>query len=52
MNDFLVYDAQDNVGAAVVDVNARQSVKIATLDGETQLQLTAFLDIPLGHKIA
>ena len=52
MRHFLVHDARDNVGVAVVDVEAGQTVTGTSLDRGQSLQLTARQPIPLGHKLA
>ena len=52
MRHFLVHDARDNVGVAVVDVEAGQTVAGTSLDRGQSLQITARQAIPLGHKLA
>jgi (2R)-sulfolactate sulfo-lyase subunit alpha len=52
MRQFLVHDTRDNVGVAVVDIEAGQVAGGATLDNAHLLQITACEAIPLGHKIA
>ena len=52
MRQFLVHDTRDNVGVAVVDIEAGQIVAGATLDNDHLLHVTAGEAIPLGHKIA
>jgi len=52
MRQFLVHDARDNVGVAVVDIEPGQLVAGATLDNGNILHVTARQAIPLGHKIA
>ena len=52
MKHFLVHDSQDNVGVAVVDINAGEAVEGTTLDHGSALTVTAREAIPLGHKIA
>jgi len=52
MRQFLVHDTRDNVGVAVVDIEAGQVVAGATLDNGDMLHVTACEAIPLGHKIA
>ncbi len=52
MRQFLVHDTRDNVGVAVVDIEAGQAVEGAALDDGRQLHVTASHAIPLGHKIA
>ena len=52
MRHFLVHDARDNVGVAVADVEAGQTVTGTSLDRGQSLQITAREAIPLGHKLA
>ena len=52
MRHFLVHDARDNVGVAVADVEAGQTVTGTSLDRAQSLQITAREAIPLGHKLA
>lgn len=52
MRQFLVHDTRDNVGVAVVDIEAGQTVDGAALDNGRLLHVTACEAIPLGHKIA
>ncbi|MGH9357281.1 MAG: UxaA family hydrolase [Terriglobia bacterium] len=52
MKHFLVHDSHDNVGVAVVDINAGEAVEGTTLDRGSALTVTAREAIPLGHKIA
>ncbi len=52
MIDFLLHEDEDGVGVAVVDIKAGSSVKGRSLHGQATPELTARMDIPLGHKIA
>ncbi len=52
MRHFLLHDARDNVGVAVVDVKSGQDLTGAVLNDGAALHLKARQDIPLGHKIA
>lgn len=52
MRQFLVHDTRDNVGVAVVDIDAGHVAVGATLDNGHTLHVTACEAIPLGHKIA
>ncbi len=52
MRNFLVHDLRDNVGVAVVDIEAGHVAHGAALDGGTVVDVTAQEAIPLGHKIA
>jgi (2R)-sulfolactate sulfo-lyase subunit alpha len=52
MRQFLVHDARDNVGVAVVDIDAGRAVVGGILDSGQTLEITVREPIPLGHKIA
>jgi len=52
MRQFLIHDTRDNVGVAVMDIEADQAAVGTTLDGGQRLEITARQSIPLGHKIA
>jgi (2R)-sulfolactate sulfo-lyase subunit alpha len=52
MRQFLVHDVRDNVGVAVVDIDAGQAVTGASLDNGGGFHITAHDAIPLGHKLA
>ncbi len=52
MRHFLLHDARDNVGVAVVDVKSGQDLTGAVLNNGAAFHLKARQDIPLGHKIA
>lgn len=52
MRHFLMHDSRDNVGVAVVDIKAGETVTGASLDGATKREIVALEDVPLGHKIA
>lgn len=52
MISFLMHEAQDTVGVAVVDIASGQEVEGRALHGEAAPKLKALSDIPLGHKIA
>ncbi|MGH9402137.1 MAG: UxaA family hydrolase [Terriglobia bacterium] len=52
MRHFLMHDSRDNVGVAVVDIKAGQTVTGAALDGGAKTEIAALEDVPLGHKIA
>lgn len=52
MRHFLVHDARDNVGVAIVDVEAGQTATGTSLDRRQSFQITALQAIPLGHKLA
>lgn len=52
MRHFLVHETRDNVGVAVVDIEAGHAVTGTSLDNGHALQITAREAIPLGHKLA
>ncbi|MGB7161551.1 MAG: UxaA family hydrolase [Tepidisphaeraceae bacterium] len=52
MIQFLVHEAKDTVGVAVVDVKAGQSLEGRSLDTNAKVNAKANMDIPLGHKVA
>lgn len=52
MRHFLVHNERDNVGVAVVDIKAGQSVTGSALDSGAKIEAAAQQDVPLGHKIA
>lgn len=52
MIHFLVHDASDDVGVAVVDVSAGSDCAGRNLTTNQSLQAKAAEDIPLGHKLA
>ncbi len=52
MRHFLLHDARDNVGVAVVDIQPGQAVVGTAMDNGTTFNVTASHAIPLGHKIA
>ena len=50
---FLIHDAKDDVGVAVIDIKNGDEASGLTLDGSRQtVAVKALADIPLGHKIA
>lgn len=52
MVQYLIHHEKDDVGVAVVDIEAGQRVKGRTLDTHRESEAVALTDIPLGHKIA
>lgn len=52
MRHFLVHDARDNVGVAVVDIEAGRDAIGALIDETTTVTVHSLQPIPLGHKIA
>ena len=52
MVHYLIHDAKDDVGVAVVDIKAGEQVKGRTLDSHQDSEVVALKDVPLGHKIA
>lgn len=49
---FLVHAKQDDVGVAVEDIRAGETVQGVILEDESTVSVKALEDIPLGHKIA
>jgi (2R)-sulfolactate sulfo-lyase subunit alpha len=52
MRHFLIHETADNVGVAVVDIEAGQTVRGESLSNGHRVEVTAREAIPLGHKIA
>jgi (2R)-sulfolactate sulfo-lyase subunit alpha len=52
MNHFLIHDAVDNVGVAVVDLEPGTECNGRNLTDNSPLKARAEHAIPLGHKIA
>jgi (2R)-sulfolactate sulfo-lyase subunit alpha len=52
MIHFLVHDAKDDVGVAVVDIDAGTKLSGKILSNNKALEAAAKEAIPLGHKIA
>lgn len=52
MIHFLVHDAKDDVGVAVVDIEAGTKCSGRILSNNKSLEAAASDAIPLGHKIA
>lgn len=52
MIEFLLHDAKDTVGVAVVDIQGGREVNGRALQGKATPKVKALMDIPLGHKIA
>ena len=53
MIDFVVHDEQDSVGVVVVEgVKAGQTLTGWVMEQDTELDLRATQDIPIGHKLA
>ena len=53
MIDFVVHDEQDSVGVVVVEgVTAGQTLTGWVMEQDTELDLRAAQDIPIGHKLA
>lgn len=52
MIDFLAHEKGDLVGVATVDIKTGQAAKGVYMDSQESVQVTAAMDIPLGHKIA
>jgi (2R)-sulfolactate sulfo-lyase subunit alpha len=52
MNHFLIHDAVDNVGVAVVDLEADTELIGRNLADNSSLKAHSRQAIPLGHKLA
>ena len=49
---FLIHKRGDHVGVATEEIAAGESVIGVYMDDDSQIEITANGDIPLGHKIA
>ncbi len=53
MIDFVVHDEQDSVGVVVVEgVTAGRALSGWIMEQDTELDIRAVQDIPIGHKLA
>jgi (2R)-sulfolactate sulfo-lyase subunit alpha len=52
MIDFLAHEKGDLVGVATVDIKSGKLAKGVYMDTRKPVEVTAVMDIPLGHKIA
>ena len=52
MIHFLVHEKADSVGVATVDIKAGETAPGTYMDDQTNVEVKALKDIPLGHKIA
>ena len=48
----LIHEPSDDVGVAVMDLNAGEQIAAVTLGGDPVSQITLVDDVPLGHKVA
>ena len=48
----LLHAATDDVGVAVMDLNAGEEIDAVTLEGEPVSTVKLVEDVPLGHKVA
>lgn len=48
----LLHEPDDDVGVAVMDLSAGDTVEAVTLEGEPVTEITLANDVPLGHKVA
>jgi len=48
----LIHEPSDDVGVAVMDLNAGEQIAAVTLEGDPVSQITLVDDVPLGHKVA
>ena len=51
-HEVLMHSPEDDVGVAIVDLEAGSEVNAVTLEGQQVASVTAVESIPLGHKIA
>src|SRR5262249_29409604 len=49
---FLVHAPHDNVGVAIRDIHAGETVEGVVLENDSVVTVSAIQDVPLGHKIA
>lgn len=49
---FIVHDSSDNVGVAMCDIGAGETVRGALLTGGRDFEVTTGEPISLGHKVA
>jgi len=49
---FLIHNKGDHVGVAVSDIKAGEKVVGIYMDDDSEIEIVAKEDIPLGHKIA
>ncbi len=52
MIHFLVHEKADSVGVATVNIKAGETVLGNYMDDQSNIEIKALDDIPLGHKIA
>jgi len=52
MIQFLVHEKADSVGVATVDIKAGETASGTYMDDQSNVEIAALKDIPLGHKIA
>lgn len=52
MIHFLVHEKADSVGVATVDLKAGEISAGTYMDDQSNVEIKALQDIPLGHKIA
>jgi (2R)-sulfolactate sulfo-lyase subunit alpha len=48
----LLHEPTDDVGVAVMDIQAGQEIEAVTLEGQPVTSITVIEDVPLGHKVA
>jgi (2R)-sulfolactate sulfo-lyase subunit alpha len=51
-HSFLIHDDTDDVGVAVIDLQAGQPVTGVYMNGGATIELESRAAVPLGHKIA
>ncbi len=52
MIHYLMHNETDDVGVAVVDITAGETVAGMTLDTKKSTEVRAISDVPLSHKLA
>ncbi|PWH16730.1 MAG: hypothetical protein DDG60_03635 [Anaerolineae bacterium] len=48
----LLHEATDDVGVAVMDLQAGEEIEALTLEGTPVMTLKVIENVPLGHKVA
>ena len=48
----LIHELQDDVGVAVIDLEAGSEIGVASLEGQPAGSLKLVDNVPLGHKVA
>lgn len=48
----LLHEPGDDVGVAVMDIQAGEEIEAVTLEGQPVKSITVIENVPLGHKVA